>query len=90
MQFHWFLASVKNKNPYFQYSGYSFALRYCLSNWSVHQPQNSEPIAKNHSSWDFKNYQESEDFWKAYESPIETGFKIFYDNFLKINQQKTD
>ena len=35
-----------------------------------------------------KNYQESEDFWENYESPIETGFKIFYDNFLKINQQK--
>jgi hypothetical protein len=35
-----------------------------------------------------KNYQESEDFWKQYETPIETGFHIFYDRFLKINQQK--
>jgi hypothetical protein len=30
-----FLASVKNDNLYFQYSGYSFALRYCLANWEM-------------------------------------------------------
>jgi hypothetical protein len=28
-----FLASVKNDNLHIQYSGYSMALRYCLSNW---------------------------------------------------------
>jgi hypothetical protein len=30
-----FLASVKNDNLHIQYSGYSMALRYCLSNWQA-------------------------------------------------------
>ena len=83
-----FLASIKNKNLYFQYSGYSFALRYCLANWSVRNPKILDQLLKTIHPGILKNYQESEAFWKYYESPIETGFKIFYDNFLKINQQK--
>ena len=35
-----------------------------------------------------KNYKESEDFWDNYESFVETGFHLFYDRFLKMNQQK--
>jgi hypothetical protein len=30
-----FLASVKNDDLYFKYSGFSFALRYCLYNWQI-------------------------------------------------------
>jgi Protein of unknown function (DUF3810) len=83
-----FLASIKNDNLYFQYSGYSSALRYCLSNWEVRNPKVLEQLLKTVNIGILKNYQESEDFWKEYETPIETGFKIFYDNFLKMNQQK--
>lgn len=83
-----FLASVKNENLYFQYSGYSFALRYCLANWSVRNPIILNQLLKTIHPGILKNYKESEDFWRHYETPIETGFKIFYDNFLKINQQK--
>ena len=83
-----FLASVKNKNLYFQYSGYSLALRYCLGNWDVRNPEILKQLLKTIHPGILKNFQESEDFWKQYETPIETGFKIFYDNFLKINQQK--
>lgn len=35
-----------------------------------------------------KNYKESDQFWIDYQSPIEKGFHLFYDTFLKINQQK--
>jgi len=83
-----FLASVKNENLYFQYSGYSLALRYCLANWQVRNPKILKQLLKTINPGILKNYQESEDFWKHYQTPIETGFKIFYDNFLKINQQK--
>jgi Protein of unknown function (DUF3810) len=83
-----FLASIKNDNLYFKYSGYSSALHYSLSNWEVRNPKVLNQLLKTINIGILKNYQESEDFWKQYETPIETGFKIFYDNFLKMNQQK--
>lgn len=83
-----FLASVKNDNLYFQYSGYSLALRYCLGNWQVRNEKILNELLKTVHPGILKNYKESEDFWKQYETPIEKGFHIFYDNFLKLNQQK--
>jgi len=73
----------KNKNIYFQYSGYSTALRYCLGNWVVRNPKVLKQLLKTIHPGILKNFKESEDFWKQYETPIETGFKIFYDNYLK-------
>ncbi|WP_298222942.1 DUF3810 domain-containing protein [Flavobacterium sp.] len=83
-----FLASIKNDDPYFQYSGYAFALRYCLHNWEVRNPKILKQLLKTVNPGILKNYKESENFWKQYETFIETGFKIFYDNLLKFNQQK--
>ncbi len=83
-----FLASIKNENLYFQYSGYSSALRYCLANWEARNPETLIKLLPTINTGILKNYQESQDFWKQYETPIEKGFEIFYDNFLKINQQE--
>jgi Protein of unknown function (DUF3810) len=83
-----FLATVNNDNIYFKYAGYSTALRYCLNNWKARNPEIANQLQKTVHLGILKNYQENRDFWKKYESPIESGFKIFYDNFLKINQQK--
>jgi hypothetical protein len=83
-----FLASVKNKDLYFQYSGYSTALRYCLSNWYARDEKVYDQLLKTVHPGILKNYQESEEFWKQYDTFIDKGFHIFYDNFLKMNQQK--
>lgn len=83
-----FMASIKNEDVYFQYSGYSFALRYCLGNWQARNEKIFEELLPTVNPGILKNYKESEDFWKQYETPIETGFHAFYDRFLKINQQK--
>jgi hypothetical protein len=83
-----FLSSIKNDNLYFQYSGYSMALRYCLGNWQVRNEKILEQLLKTVHPGILKNYKESEDFWEQYQTPIETGFHAFYDNFLKMNQQK--
>jgi hypothetical protein len=83
-----FLASVKNDNLHVQYSGYSFALRYCLGNWQVRNPKIFKQLLKTIHPGILDNYKESDHFWKQYETPIETGFHAFYDNFLKLNQQK--
>ena len=83
-----FMSSIKNDNLYFQYSGYSMALRYCLGNWQVRNEEVLKQLLKTVHPGILKNYQESEDFWEQYQTPIETGFHAFYDRFLKINQQK--
>lgn len=83
-----FLASIKNQNLYFQYSGYSMALHYCLRNWQVRDEKKYKQLLQTIHPGILKNYKESEDFWKQYQTPIETGFHAFYDNFLKLNQQK--
>ncbi|KIC03599.1 amino acid permease [Flavobacterium sp. JRM] len=83
-----FLASIKNDNIYIQYSGYSLALRYCLGIIQAKDEKLSKQLVKTVHPGIIKNYKESQDFWKQYETFIETGFHIFYDNFLKINQQK--
>ncbi|MBF2707798.1 DUF3810 domain-containing protein [Flavobacterium soyangense] len=83
-----FLASVKNDDLYFKYSGYSTALRYCLANWQVRDEKVFEELLKTVHPGILENYQESEDFWKQYDTFIDKGFHIFYDNFLKFNQQK--
>ncbi|WP_017497355.1 DUF3810 domain-containing protein [Flavobacterium sp. WG21] len=82
------LASVKNDNLYYKYSGYSFALRYCLGIWQVKNETIFKQLKKQIHPGILKNYQESQDFWKQYDTFIDKGFHVFYDNFLKINHQK--
>lgn len=83
-----FLASVKNKDLYFQYSGYSFALRYCMGNWRIRNEKVFEQLKKTVHPGILENYKESDNFWKQYDTFIDKGFHFFYDNFLKMNQQK--
>jgi hypothetical protein len=83
-----YLASVKNDDLYFQYSGYSYALKYCLRNWAIRDEETLNKLLPAIHPGILKNYAEAEKFWDSYETFIETGFKIFYDNFLKLNQQK--
>ena len=88
MQFYWFLASVKNDNLYFQYSGYSIALRYCLGNWQVRDEKIFKQLLKTVHPGILKNYKESEDFWKQYETPIRNWFSYFLRQFPEIKPAK--
>ncbi|MFN8273467.1 MAG: DUF3810 domain-containing protein [Flavobacteriaceae bacterium] len=82
-----FLASIKNEDEYIQYSGYAFALRYCLHQWEIRNPVLLKQLKKTIHLGVLKNYKESQVFWEQYETFIESGFKIFYDQFLKLNHQ---
>jgi hypothetical protein len=83
-----YMASIKNDDLYIQYSGYTYALKYCLHNWKIRDEKVLDELLPTVHHGILKNYDEAEAFWKQYETFIETGFKIFYDNFLKFNQQK--
>lgn len=83
-----FLSTIKNEDLYFQYAGYSYALKYCLRNWRIRDEKVLEELKKTIRPGILKNYEESDAFWEAYNTPIEDGFKVFYDRFLKINKQE--
>jgi hypothetical protein len=83
-----FLASIKNDNLYVQYSGYSYALRYCLGILEWGDKKSFAELLKTVHPGILKNYQESINFRTKYKTPIERGFHLFYDQFLKLNQQK--
>ena len=83
-----YLASIKNDDLYYQYSGYSFALKYCLRNWKIRDEKILNELLPTIHPGILKNYEDSQKFWEQYETFVETGFKIFYDHFLKLNQQK--
>ncbi|WP_306352130.1 DUF3810 domain-containing protein [Flavobacterium sp. '19STA2R22 D10 B1'] len=83
-----FLASVKNEDIYFQYSGYINALKYCLNIYKEYSPATFEKLIQKINPGILKNIEESHLFWLRYNTPIEDFFKVFYDNYLKLNQQK--
>jgi hypothetical protein len=83
-----FLACIKNDDLYFQYSAYSNALRYCLENVLMKDEGKFEALKPKINPGIIANYKESELFWRQYDTLIDKGFHIFYDQFLKVNQQK--
>lgn len=83
-----FITATKNDDLYFQYSAYSFALRYALTNLEGIEHGSSKIFADKINKGVLKNYYQSELFWNAHQTPLNTFFEHFYDTFLKANQQK--
>ena len=83
-----FLAGIKNDDLYFQYSAYSNALHYCLVNIAMKNETQFKKLKIKVNLGILANYQENELFWKQYDTFIDKGFHAFYDQFLKMNQQK--
>jgi len=83
-----FMASVKSDDRYFKYSGYSFALKYCLRNIAKFDEAKAKSLVLLIRKGVRENFKESEAFGKKYDSFIEDIFEYIYDNYLKINQQK--
>ena len=74
-----FVTAAKNEDLYFQYSAYSFALRYALNNLEALQEGSSKPFVKKINKGVLKNFDENKIFWKEYQTPINTFFEYFYD-----------
>lgn len=83
-----FLAGVKNEDLYFQYAALSNALRYCMSNIGMKNEKEFERLKVKINPGIIKNYKESEDFWRQYDTIIDKAFHAFYDQYLKSNQQQ--
>lgn len=83
-----FMACIKNDDLYFQYSAYTVALRYCLENVIMKDEEKFKAFKPTINPGILENFKESERFWEEHETFIDRGFQIFYDQFLKANQQK--
>jgi hypothetical protein len=83
-----FLAGIKNEDLYFQYAAYTNALRYCMANIGNKDLAEFKILKAKINPGILANYKESDFFWKQYDTFIDKGFHVFYDQFLKFNQQK--
>lgn len=83
-----YMASIYNDDLFFKYSGYSFALKYCMRNIHKIDEEKAKSLLPLINKGILLNFKESEDFSEEYESFVEDIFKVFYDNFLKLNHQE--
>ncbi|MCA0132124.1 DUF3810 domain-containing protein [Winogradskyella alexanderae] len=81
------LAAIHNKDNYFKYAGYTFALRYCLSELFRRDADIYYSILPTLNYGIIRNYQEIQTFWMDYENPLEPYFEKTFDRFLKANNQ---
>ena len=81
------LASINHDDIYFQYSGYTFALRFCLNEIARRDEVLFEELYKTVNKGILYNYKEASDFWDSYENLLEPIFKTTYSSYLKANKQ---
>lgn len=83
-----YLAAINSSDPYFQYGAYLNALRYCLNEIFYTNPAQFEVLKATLNKGILKDLQQQQDFWESYQNWSEKYFEIFYDNFLKANNQE--
>jgi len=83
-----YLAATNSNDTYFEYSGYLMAVRFCLFEIFLKDPEKFENLKIELNKGILKDIKQSEDFWDSYQNWSEKYFKTFYDSFLKANKQK--
>ena len=81
------ITSINNPDYYFKYSGYTFALRYCLAELFKRNKDTYDVLLKSINTGIIKNYKEVQEFWMSYRNPLEPVFEKTFDTFLKANNQ---
>ena len=81
------LATLHNDDPYIQYTGYIFALRYCVNEVARRDMDEYEAILPTINFGILESYREMREFWASYENPFEDISKSFWNQFLKANNQ---
>jgi len=81
------LATINNSDPYIQYSGYIFALRYCINEIARRDIDTYNELLSTVNPGILASYKEMREFWARYKNPLEGFSKKFWDQFLKANNQ---
>ena len=82
-----FYNCIKHSDPFIQYSGYTFALRYCYSELFKLNPEKAKEKIKILKPGVLNNLFEISQFWMYYKNPLEPIIKKGYDSYLKANGQ---
>lgn len=82
------MATMNHPDIYFRYSGFTFALNYCLSELYRRDPQLTDKLMKEINFGILLNYREVREFWIAHKNPLEPFFMYTYGNYLKANNQE--
>lgn len=82
------LCTMNYDDPYFRYSGTTFSLKFCLNDLYFRDEQKALClIEETMRPGIIANYVQTNEFWESYQNPMEPFFKLFMDNFLKVNNQ---
>lgn len=82
-----YLVTSKNRDKYFQYAAYAYALGYCLNDIRRGDQEIFETVLTKLNPGVKANFQEMNVFWNRYENPMEPIFKSIFNSFLKANNQ---
>lgn len=82
-----YLVTASSDDPYFRYAASAYAASYCLSEIRARDPAMSLRLFAGFNKGVQSNFRELEEFWKAYENPMEPMFKSVFNTFLKANNQ---
>lgn len=83
-----YLVMIRQENKTFRYAGYLYALKYCLKEVSIINEEKFLHFHQQLHSGVKENILETELFWEKHKNYSSKFFKVFYGNFLKINNQK--
>ncbi|GAA4106649.1 DUF3810 domain-containing protein [Aquimarina addita] len=81
------LTTMNYDDPYFKYSGTTFALKFCLNDLYLRDEQKAICQIEKLRFGIRENYREVNTFWESYQNPLEPVFKSTYDSYLKANNQ---
>lgn len=82
------LATINHPDPYFRYSGLTFALRYCLNELYIRDRPRAEALVLTINPGIRENYKEVQEFWARHTNPFEPVFQSTYNQYLKANNQQ--
>lgn len=81
------LATMNHPDVYFRYSGYTFALGYCMNELYNRDPEAAEKLGQELNYGIQLNFAEVREFWAKHRNPFEPVFMFTYNSFLKANYQ---
>jgi len=81
------LVTMNHPNKKFRYSGYTFALSYCLSELYRRDQVKAEELIATMNEGILENYREVDAFWQQHTNPLEPVFKATYNRYLIANNQ---
>lgn len=83
-----FMAAYNQEDIAYQYAAIIYALRYCVSNIEDKESEDIQSLFNTIHPGVKDNLNENIIFWSEYKNITDSFFKVFYNNFLKLNNQK--